>query len=82
ALAEETAFRNSTLQASYLIFACRALGLDTGPMSGFDRQKVVEVFFTGTSLKSNLLINIGYGDSNNLYGRLSRLDFEDACGLA
>jgi 3-hydroxypropanoate dehydrogenase len=80
--AEETAFRNSSMQAAYLIFACRALGLDTGPMSGFDRQKVDEAFFTGTTLKSNLLINIGYGDTGKLYGRLPRLDFDDACGLA
>ena len=81
ALAEETAFRNSAMQAAYLIFACRALGLDTGPMSGFDRQKVDEAFFMGTTLKSNLLINIGYGDGSKLYGRLPRLSFEDACGL-
>ncbi|MDY1038369.1 malonic semialdehyde reductase [Lelliottia sp. CFBP8978] len=81
-LAQETAFRNSSLQAGYLIFACRALGLDTGPMSGFDRQRVDDAFFTGSSLKSNLLINIGYGDASKLYGRLPRLSFEDACGLA
>lgn len=81
ALAEETAFRNSAMQAAYLIFACRALGLDTGPMSGFDRQKVDEAFFMGTTLKSNLLINIGYGDVSKLYDRLPRLSFEDACGL-
>lgn len=81
ALAEETAFRNSAMQAAYLIFACRALGLDTGPMSGFDRQKVDEAFFTGTTLKSNLLINIGYGDVSKVYDRLPRLSFEDACGL-
>ncbi|ATG00588.1 NADH dehydrogenase/NAD(P)H nitroreductase rutE [Lelliottia amnigena] len=81
ALAEETAFRNSAMQAAYLIFACRALGLDTGPMSGFDRQKLDEAFFMGTTLKSNLLINIGYGDVSKLYGRLPRLCFEDACGL-
>lgn len=81
-LAQETAFRNSSLQAAYLIFACRALGLDTGPMSGFDPQKVDTAFFTGTSLKSNLLINIGYGDASKVYGRLPRLTFEDACGLA
>ena len=65
-----------------MIFACRALGLDTGPMSGFDRQKVDEAFFIGTTLKSNLLINIGYGDPGKLYGRLPRLSFDDACGLA
>ncbi|ASV54916.1 putative reductase RutE [Lelliottia jeotgali] len=81
-LAQETAFRNSSLQAAYLIFACRALGLDTGPMSGFDPQKVDAAFFTGTSLKSNLLINIGYGDASKVYERLPRLTFEDACGLA
>lgn len=81
-LAQETAFRNSSLQAAYLIFACRALGLDTGPMSGFDPQKVDAAFFTGTNLKSNLLINIGYGDASKVYGRLPRLTFEDACGLA
>lgn len=81
-LAQETAFRNSSLQAAYLIFACRALGLDTGPMSGFDPQKVDAAFFTGTALKSNLLINIGYGDTSKVYGRLPRLTFEDACGLA
>ena len=61
-LAEETAFRNSSMQAAYLIVACRALGLDTGPMSGFDRQHVDDAFFAGSTLKSNLLINIGYGD--------------------
>ena len=81
-LAQETAFRNSSLQAAYLIFACRALGLDTGPMSGFDPQKVDAAFFTGTGLKSNLLINIGYGDASKVYARLPRLTFEDACGLA
>lgn len=81
-LAQETAFRNSSLQAAYLIFACRALGLDTGPMSGFDPQKVDAAFFTGTGLKSNLLINIGYGDASKVYARLPRLTFKDACGLA
>ncbi|MBL3467279.1 malonic semialdehyde reductase, partial [Klebsiella pneumoniae] len=80
-LAEETAFRNSSMQAAYLIVACRALGLDTGPMSGFDRQHVDDAFFTGSTLKSNLLINIGYGDSSKLYARLPRLSFEEACGL-
>ena len=82
ALAEETAFRNSSLQAAYLIFACRALGLDTGPMSGFDRDKVDAAFFAENGWKSNLLINIGYGDETRLYGRLPRLPFDDACQLA
>lgn len=81
-LAEETAFRNSSLQAAYLIFACRALGLDTGPMSGFDRDKVDAAFFADSGWKSNLLINIGYGDAAKLYGRLPRLSFDDACQLA
>ncbi|MGE0971041.1 malonic semialdehyde reductase [Klebsiella sp. WOUb02] len=81
-LAEETAFRNSSLQAAYLIFACRALGLDTGPMSGFDREKVDAAFFADSGWKSNLLINIGYGDETKLYDRLPRLSFDDACRLA
>lgn len=81
-LAEETAFRNSSLQAAYLIFACRALGLDTGPMSGFDREKVDAAFFADSGWKSNLLINIGYGDETKLYDRLPRLTFDDACRLA
>lgn len=63
------------------IVACRALGLDTGPMSGFDRQYVDDAFFAGSTLKSNLLINIGYGDSSKLFARLPRLSFEEACGL-
>ena len=58
-----------------------ALGLDTGPMSGFDRQYVDDAFFAGSTLKSNLLINIGYGDSSKLFARLPRLSFEEACGL-
>ncbi|AZP34115.1 malonic semialdehyde reductase [Cronobacter sakazakii] len=81
ALAEETAFRNSSLQAGYLIMACRALGLDTGPMSGFDRAAVDAEFFSGTPWKSNLLINIGYGDTEKLHPRLPRLAFEDACAI-
>ncbi|WP_318386344.1 malonic semialdehyde reductase [Enterobacter sp.] len=81
-LAEETAFRNSSMQAAYLIFACRSLGLDTGPMSGFDRNKVDAAFFVDSGWRSNLLINIGYGDAEKLYDRLPRLDFDDACTLA
>lgn len=68
------------MQAAYLIVACRALGLDTGPMSGFDRQYVDDAFLRA-ALKSNLLINIGYGDSSKLFARLPRLSFEEACGL-
>lgn len=81
-LAEETAFRNSALQAAYLIFACRALGLDTGPMSGFDREQVDAAFFADGGWKSNLLINIGYGDPGKLYSRLPRLSFDEVCQLA
>ncbi|EOC1304757.1 malonic semialdehyde reductase [Cronobacter dublinensis] len=81
AVAEETAFRNSSLQAGYLIMACRALGLDTGPMSGFDREAVDAEFFSGTTWKSNLLINIGYGDAATLHPRLPRLSFDDACAI-
>jgi 3-hydroxypropanoate dehydrogenase len=81
-LAEETAFRNSSMQAAYLISACRALGLDTGPMSGFEREKVDAEFFSANGWKSNLLINIGYGNPLKAHSRLPRLAFEDACGLA
>lgn len=82
AVAEETAFRNGTLQAGYLILAARSLGLDTGPMSGFDKAKVDEAFFAETSWKSNFLINLGHGDPSKLFGRLPRLSFEEACVLA
>lgn len=81
-MAEETAFRNATLQAGYLILAARALGLDTGAMSGFDKAKVDDAFFAGTKWKSNFLINIGHGDPSKLFGRLPRLSFEDACVFA
>lgn len=81
-LAEETAFRNSSMQAAYLISACRALGLDTGPMSGFEREKVDAEFFALSGWKSNLLINIGYGNPLKTHSRLPRLAFEEACGLA
>ncbi|WP_345831299.1 malonic semialdehyde reductase [Erwinia sp. HDF1-3R] len=80
-LAMETAFRNSSMQAAYLIAACRASGLDTGPMSGFDREAVDAAFFAESGWKSNLLINIGYGDPGSVYPRLPRLDFATACIL-
>lgn len=80
-MAQETAFRNSSLQAAYLITACRALGLDTGPMSGFDRAAVDAAFFAKSGWKSNLLINIGYGDNSKMYQRLPRLSFAEACSL-
>ena len=81
-MAHETAFRNSSMQAAYLIMAARSLGLDTGPKSGFDPDKLNEAFFAGTTWKANLLINLGYGNPEKLYGRLPRLAFEDACQLA
>lgn len=79
ALIESTAFRNSSLQAAYLMFAARALGLDCGPMSGFDQAKVDTEFFSGTTIKSNFLINLGYGDVAGLFPRSPRLSFADAC---
>jgi nitroreductase len=79
ALAEETAFRNGTLQGGYLMIAARALGLDCGPMSGFDKAGVDQAFFAGTSIKSNFLCNIGYGTDENLFPRSPRLAFDEAC---
>jgi 3-hydroxypropanoate dehydrogenase len=78
-LIESTAFRNGTLQGAYLIMAARALGLDCGPMSGFDAQKVNQEFFPEGGFKINFLCNIGYGDRSKVLGRLPRLPFEDAC---
>ncbi|MDW3685990.1 malonic semialdehyde reductase [Cupriavidus sp. CV2] len=80
--AHETAFRNGTLQAAYLILAARSLGLDAGPMSGFDQAKVNAEFFGGTTWTANFLINLGHGDASKVFGRLPRLDFTDACALA
>jgi len=76
--AEVSAFRNGTLQGAYLILAARAVGLDAGPMSGFDNGKVDELFFAGTSWKSNFLVNLGYGDASGVFPRLPRLGFEEA----
>ncbi|MDE1893051.1 MAG: malonic semialdehyde reductase [Pseudomonadota bacterium] len=82
-LIDSTALRNSTLQGAYLLLAARAIGLDCGPMSGFDQAGVDEVFFAGTSIKSNFLISIGYGDaSRNLFPRGPRLTFDEACTIA
>ncbi|AKP32192.1 malonic semialdehyde reductase [Yersinia aleksiciae] len=80
-LATETAFRNSSLQAAYLIMACRALGLDTGPMSGFNNAVVDDTFLAEKGWKSNFLVNIGYGDIHKLYARSPRLSFDEACQL-
>jgi 3-hydroxypropanoate dehydrogenase len=81
ALAEETAFRNGSLQGAYLVIAARALGLDCGPMSGFDRARVDEAFLTERGWKSNFLVNIGHGDASVLHPRLPRLGFDEACLL-
>lgn len=79
---DRTAFRNATLQGAYVIMAARALGLDCGPMSGFDNAGVDEAFFAGTRIKSNFLINIGYGDaSKDLFPRSPRLSFDEACRM-
>ncbi|MBT9385409.1 malonic semialdehyde reductase [Pseudooceanicola sp. CBS1P-1] len=81
ALAEETAFRNGSLQAAYLLIAARALGLDAGPLSGFDAAGVNESFFAGTTWKVNFVINLGYGDPAKVWDRLPRLPFEDGCQI-
>jgi 3-hydroxypropanoate dehydrogenase len=82
ALIQATAFRNGSLQGAYFILASRALGLDCGPMSGFDNAKVDAVFFAGTSVKSNFLCNVGHGDPKGLFPRSPRLSFDDACRIA
>lgn len=76
ALAEATAFRNSSLQGAYFILAARALGLDTGPMSGFSNEAVDKAFFAGTSYKSNFISTLGYGDPSTIFGRSPRPGFE------
>jgi 3-hydroxypropanoate dehydrogenase len=81
ALIDTTAHRNGTLQGGYFIMAARALGLDCGPMSGFDNAKIDEAFFAGTAIKSNFLINLGYGDTEKLFPRSPRLSFVDACQI-
>lgn len=80
-LAGVTAFRNGTLQGAYLIVAARALGLDCGPMSGFNNAGIDEAFFAGTRVKSNFLVNIGYGTDENLFPRSPRLAFDEACRI-
>lgn len=80
-LIEETAFRNSTLQGAYLMLAARALGLDCGPMSGFDRSLCDALFFEDGDVRSNFLVNLGYGDATKLLPRDPRLDFAEACSI-
>ena len=78
AVAEVTAFRNGTLQGGYLIMAARALGLDCGPMSGFDNAGVNAAFFAGTRVESNFICSLGYGKPNSPHPRNPRLSFEEA----
>ena len=79
AFIEETMMRNGSLQGAYFIIAARALGLDCGPMSGFDKEKVNKEFFPDGKWKANFLCNLGHGDASKLFPRNPRLDFEEAC---
>ena len=81
AMIDATAFRNSSLQGAYVMLAARALGLDCGPMSGFDGDKINAAFFAGSSVKVNFVCSIGYGDAAKLYPRSPRLTFEEACKI-
>lgn len=76
-----SAFRNGTLQGAYLILAARSVGLDCGPMSGFDNDKVDAAFFSGGRIKSNFLCNLGYGDASVLHPRSPRFAFDEACEI-
>jgi 3-hydroxypropanoate dehydrogenase len=81
AMIEDTASRNGSLQGAYLILAARALGLDTGPMSGIDKSKIDAAFFAGTPVKTNFICSLGYGDPSSLFGRSPRLSFDEACRI-
>ncbi|MCA3241323.1 MAG: malonic semialdehyde reductase [Rubrivivax sp.] len=79
---EATAFRNSSLQGGYLMLAARVLGLDCGPMSGFDAAAMDAAFWAGTSVRTNFVCALGYGDASRLFARGPRLSFDEACTLA
>jgi len=81
AVAHATAFRNSSLQGAYLIAAARSLGLDCGPMSGFDNARLDAEFFAGIGVKSNFICALGHGSQEHLHERLPRLSFEEACSI-
>lgn len=81
ALVRETAFRNSSLQGAYFLIAARAIGLNCGPMSGFDKAKVDAAFFAGTDIETNFICSIGYGTEKNLFPRSPRLSFEEAASI-
>lgn len=80
-LIEATAFRNGSLQGAYFMLAARALGLDCGPISGFDNGRVDAEFFPDSKIKSNFLCNIGYGDPASVFARSPRMDFAEACRI-
>jgi 3-hydroxypropanoate dehydrogenase len=79
--ADTTAFRNSSLQGGYFIIAARALGLDCGPMSGFDNAQMDEAFWAGTPVRTNFICNLGHGDPGKLFSRSPRLPFAEACRI-
>ena len=80
-IAATNAFRNGTLQGAYFLLAARAIGLDAGPMAGFNNARVDEMFFAGTSLKSNFLCALGYADESKIFRRLPRLEFDDVAQM-
>ena len=82
AMVEDAAFRNSTLQGAYFIVAARALGLDTGPMSGIDKAAIDAAFFAGTTYRTNFVSTLGYGDPSTIFERLPRLAFDEANRIA
>ncbi|HEY3636300.1 MAG TPA: malonic semialdehyde reductase [Caldimonas sp.] len=79
--ADTTAFRNATLQGGYLIIAARAIGLDCGPMSGFDHAKMDAAFWAGTTVRTNFICSLGRGDPSKVFARSPRLSFEEACRI-
>jgi 3-hydroxypropanoate dehydrogenase len=79
--ADITAFRNASLQGGYFILAARAIGLDCGPMSGFDNARMDEAFWAGTTVRTNFICNLGRGDPSKVLGRNPRLSFEEACRI-
>lgn len=81
AIIDVTANRNGSLQGAYFMLACRAVGLDCGPMSGYDVDMVDDLFFAGTKTRSNFLCNLGYGDTSALFDRSPRFDFDDVCSF-
>jgi 3-hydroxypropanoate dehydrogenase len=81
AYTRDTAYRNATLQGAYMMMAARAIGLDCGPISGFDNKVVDETILAGTTLESNFLLNIGYADETAVFPKLPRLPFEEACSF-